>query len=126
VYDLPALATYVRGRIALLGDAAHAMDPILGQGACQAIEDAVTLAACMDTTPDVGGALARYDRLRRPRTQAIVRRSARLGAVAQWSWPPAGLARDVAAWLTPASATLRSMGAILGWVPPAPTETARR
>jgi 2-polyprenyl-6-methoxyphenol hydroxylase-like FAD-dependent oxidoreductase len=117
VYDLPPLSTFVRGRVALLGDAAHAMDPILGQGACQAIEDAVTLAACLDATADVGAALVRYDRLRRPRTQAIVRRSARLGAVAQWSWPPAALIRDLAVRLTPASATLRSMGPVLGWAP---------
>jgi 2-polyprenyl-6-methoxyphenol hydroxylase-like FAD-dependent oxidoreductase len=118
VYDLPPLSTYVSGRVALLGDAAHAMDPALGQGAGQAVEDAVTLAACLDGSPDVDSALAHYDRLRRPRTQAIVRRSARLGAVAQWSWAPAVLLRDVAARLTPVSVTLRSMGTILGWAPP--------
>jgi 2-polyprenyl-6-methoxyphenol hydroxylase-like FAD-dependent oxidoreductase len=118
VYDLPPLSTYVCGRVALLGDAAHAMDPFLGQGACQALEDAVTLAACLDATPDLDTALARYDRLRRPRTQAIVRRSARLGKVALWSWPPAVLSRDLAATLTPAAATLRSMAPVLGWTPP--------
>ncbi len=125
VYDLPPLSTYVRGRMVLLGDAAHAMDPILGQGACQALEDAVTLAACLDSTPDVGTALANYDGLRRPRTQAIVRRSARLGTIAQWSWPPAVMARDLAARLTPAVATLRSMAPVLGWTPPMPAEGAR-
>jgi 2-polyprenyl-6-methoxyphenol hydroxylase-like FAD-dependent oxidoreductase len=39
------LPAYQRGRVALLGDAAHAMTPHLGQGACQAIEDAVVLAS---------------------------------------------------------------------------------
>jgi 2-polyprenyl-6-methoxyphenol hydroxylase-like FAD-dependent oxidoreductase len=112
----------VSGPVALLGDAAHAMDPALGQGACQAVEDAVTLATCLDRSSDVGSALAHYDRLRRPRTQAIVRRSARLGAVAQWSWAPAVLMRDVAARLTPVSATLRSMGTVLGWTPPVVAE----
>ncbi len=127
VYDLPPLSTYVSGRVALLGDAAHAMTPSLGQGACQALEDAVTLAACLDTAPDVGAALAEYDLLRRPRTQAIVRRSARLGAVGQWSWAPAALVRDLAARLTPESATLRSVAPILNWAPPettAPETTA--
>lgn len=118
VYDLPPLSTYVRGRAVLLGDAAHAMDPILGQGACQALEDAVTLADCLDATPDVDEAPARYDRLRRPRTLAIVRRSARLRAVAQWSWPPAAAVRDLAARMTPAAATLRSMAPILDWTRP--------
>jgi 2-polyprenyl-6-methoxyphenol hydroxylase-like FAD-dependent oxidoreductase len=118
VSDLPPLSTYVRGRVALLGDAAHAMTPSLGQGACQALEDGVTLAACLDATPDIGAALADYDRLRRPRTQAIVRRSARLGAVGQWSWPAAAFVRDLAARLTPESLTLRSMAPILNWTPP--------
>ncbi|MFS8103272.1 FAD-dependent monooxygenase [Lentzea alba] len=113
IYDMAPLPTYVCGRVVLLGDAAHPMNPILGQGACQALEDAVTLASCLDADVDV--ALARYDRLRRPRTQSIVRRSARLGAVAQWSWAPAALARDLGARLTPARATLRAMAPVLGW-----------
>jgi 2-polyprenyl-6-methoxyphenol hydroxylase-like FAD-dependent oxidoreductase len=126
VYDLPPLETYVRGRVALLGDAAHAMDPILGQGACQALEDAVDLAACLDASGDVSSALVGYDRMRRPRTQAIVRRAAGLGIVAQWSWPPAVVVRDLAARLTPAAATLRSMAPILGWAPPGQAEGAGR
>jgi 2-polyprenyl-6-methoxyphenol hydroxylase-like FAD-dependent oxidoreductase len=124
VYDLPPLSTYVHDRMVLVGDAAHAMDPILGQGACQALEDAVTLAACLDAPRDLGAALAHYDRLRRPRTQAIARRSARLATVARWSWPPAVLVRDLAARLTPATATLRSMAPVLDWAPPVLVEGA--
>ncbi|WP_410659295.1 FAD-dependent oxidoreductase [Amycolatopsis sp. lyj-112] len=117
VYDLPPLPAFVRGRLALLGDAAHAMDPALGQGACQALEDAVTLAEALGTNADVDSALASYDRSRRPRTQRIARRAGRLGAVGQWSSPPAVLLRDVAARLTPASTTLRSMDSVLAWTP---------
>ncbi|MDP9861374.1 MULTISPECIES: FAD-dependent monooxygenase [Streptosporangium] len=117
IYDLPPLSGYVSGRVALLGDAAHAMTPNLGQGACQALEDAVVLASCLDRAPDIASGLAGYDRRRRSRTQDVVRRSARLGAVGQWSWPPAVKARDLAARLTPNSATLRSMTPILGWKP---------
>ncbi|GAA3310186.1 hypothetical protein GCM10020295_76570 [Streptomyces cinereospinus] len=125
LYDLPALPSFVRGRVALLGDAAHAMTPNLGQGACQALEDAVTLAHCLDGTPDTAAALGLYDRLRRPRTQAVVRRSARLGTVGQLAWPPAVLLRDTAARLTPAWATLRSMAPVLGWTAPgAPANAA--
>ncbi|MET9434925.1 FAD-dependent monooxygenase [Streptomyces sp. NPDC006551] len=118
LYDLPPLPSFVRGRVALLGDAAHAMTPNLGQGACQALEDAVTLAHCLDGTPDVAAALRSYDLVRRPRTQAVTRRSARLGAVGQLSWPPAVLVRDTAARLTPAWVTLRSMTPVLGWTAP--------
>jgi 2-polyprenyl-6-methoxyphenol hydroxylase-like FAD-dependent oxidoreductase len=126
LYDLPPLPTFVRGKVALLGDAAHAMTPNLGQGACQALEDAVTLAHCLDGTPDVAAALRSYDLLRRPRTQAVARRSARLGAVGQLSWPPAVLLRDTAARLTPTRVTLRSMTPVLGWTAPGGRTTATR
>ncbi|MEV5435553.1 FAD-dependent monooxygenase [Streptomyces sp. NPDC052682] len=118
LYDLPPLPSFVHGRVALLGDAAHAMTPDLGQGACQALEDAVTLAHCLDSTPDVPAALGSYDVLRRPRTQAVARRSARLGVLGQLAWPPAVLLRNTAARLTPARATLRAMTPVLGWTPP--------
>jgi 2-polyprenyl-6-methoxyphenol hydroxylase-like FAD-dependent oxidoreductase len=118
VHVLPPLATYVRGRVVLVGDAAHAMDPALGQGAGQALEDAVVLAACLGSAGAVESALARYDRSRGPRTRAVARRSARLGRVARWSWPPAVAVRDLAARLTPAAATLRAMAPVLGWTPP--------
>jgi 2-polyprenyl-6-methoxyphenol hydroxylase-like FAD-dependent oxidoreductase len=110
--------------VALLGDAAQAMTPNLGQGACQAIEDAVTLGACLDTTTDTIAALNGYDRLRRPWTQAIVRHSARLGAVGQWSWPIAAFIRDLAARLAPDSVVLRSVAPVLDWVPPGTTGSA--
>ncbi|MFC5753264.1 FAD-dependent monooxygenase [Actinomadura rugatobispora] len=116
IYTLPPLSTFVSGRMALLGDAAHAMTPNLGQGGCQALEDAVVLAECLGgAAGDVAAALARYDRLRRPRTQRVARRAARLGAVGNVAWPPAVMARNVAARLLPTSVTLRSMAPILGW-----------
>ena len=70
VTTLPPLETYAHGRTVLLGDAAHAQSPDLGQGACQAIEDAVVLAAVaaasgLARTPEA------YDARRRPRSQAV-------------------------------------------------------
>jgi 2-polyprenyl-6-methoxyphenol hydroxylase-like FAD-dependent oxidoreductase len=124
VYVTPPLATYVRGRVVLVGDAAHAMDPALGQGAGQSLEDAVVLAACLGSARGPDAALARYDRLRGPRARAVARRSARLGRVAGWSWPPAVVLRDLAARLTPAAVTLRAMGPVLGWTPPALPDSA--
>ncbi|TCJ93153.1 FAD-dependent monooxygenase [Nocardia alba] len=111
IYDLPLLSTFTAGRIALLGDAAHAMTPNLGQGGCQALEDAVILAR-LASEPD---GLARYDRERRPRTQMIVARSARIGTIAQLSARPLVTLRNAAVRLTPASAQLRSMAEILDW-----------
>ncbi|MFI1241147.1 FAD-dependent monooxygenase [Nocardia salmonicida] len=111
IYDLPALPTFTAGRIALLGDAAHAMTPNLGQGGCQALEDAVVLAQ-LAGEPD---GLARYDRERRPRTKMITERSARIGIVGQLSARPLVALRNTALRLTPTSTQLRAMGEILDW-----------
>jgi 2-polyprenyl-6-methoxyphenol hydroxylase-like FAD-dependent oxidoreductase len=75
MFDLDSLPTYVRGHVALLGDAAHLMHPHLGQGAGQAIEDAVVLAAALAESADIPAALAHYDDVRRPRTQRIVKQA---------------------------------------------------
>ncbi|CAM3179471.1 FAD-dependent oxidoreductase [Stackebrandtia soli] len=64
----------------LVGDAAHAMTPDLGQGAGLALEDAVTLGVCM-TNRSVEDGLAEYERLRRSRTVKLAKASQRLGAV---------------------------------------------
>ncbi|MGY2057939.1 FAD-dependent monooxygenase [Nocardia gipuzkoensis] len=111
LYDLPALKIFVAGRIALVGDAAHAMLPTLGQGACQALEDAVVLSRVAAE----GGGLAGYDRERRPRTRMIASRSRRLGAAAQLSFPPAVAFRDAVVRAIPDSVQLKSLASVLDW-----------
>lgn len=69
----PPLPTYVSGRTVLIGDAAHAMTPDLGRGACEALVDGVELARALANAPDVPTALRAYDQLRRPATQRLVR-----------------------------------------------------
>lgn len=63
--DIDPVPTFVKDRVVLLGDAAHAMTPDLGQGACQALEDAVVLSATADDLP-------RYDRERRARVHPMM------------------------------------------------------
>ena len=69
------LERWTDGRVALLGDAAHAMTPFTGQGACQAIEDAVVLAECLRAEADVPAALQAYEARRLPRAVEIWNRS---------------------------------------------------
>lgn len=74
LYDREPLDHYVRGRIALLGDAAHPMLQVLGQGACQALEDAVCVADCLsEHDEDPQKALAAYEQARLPRTTTCQR-----------------------------------------------------
>jgi 2-polyprenyl-6-methoxyphenol hydroxylase-like FAD-dependent oxidoreductase len=78
----PPLSSYVDGNVALLGDAAHAMTPELGQGACQALIDGVALADCL-STGTVQAGLKAYDRLRRRPTQRIAKLSLRANVLSQ-------------------------------------------
>ncbi|UXA05386.1 FAD-dependent monooxygenase [Mycobacterium sp. SMC-2] len=77
LYDREPLSRWTAGRLALLGDAAHPMLPHAGQGANQALEDAVTVAALVARAhrADVPRALQHYVNLRRPRTTEIQRNS---------------------------------------------------
>ncbi len=81
ILDLPALPTWHRGRVVLLGDAAHATTPNLGQGACQAIEDGYVLAQQLAASADVTRAFVAYTRLRKPKADWVVRTARRLGGI---------------------------------------------
>ncbi|ROQ26770.1 2-polyprenyl-6-methoxyphenol hydroxylase-like FAD-dependent oxidoreductase [Streptomyces sp. PanSC19] len=114
------LPTFVSGRVALLGDAAHAMTPNLGQGACQALEDAVSLAAALAGASEVGAALARYDAERRPRSQSVARAARQAGRMGQQlSHPVAVSVRNTVLRAAPDRATLRAILRHADWTPPA-------
>ena len=73
LYDREPLPTWTKGRLTLLGDAAHPMLPHLGQGANQAIEDGMALATILAQVDrsQVAASLLAYDRLRRERVAEI-------------------------------------------------------
>jgi 2-polyprenyl-6-methoxyphenol hydroxylase-like FAD-dependent oxidoreductase len=80
LYDLDRpLPTFVDGTVALIGDAAHAMTPDLGRGACEALLDAVALGECLVDAPDARHGLARYDQRRRKPVQRLARISRTVG-----------------------------------------------
>lgn len=110
VYEGPLLKSYVKGRVALLGDAAHALQPSLGQGACIALEDAVTLGYCGDD-------LLRYDRARRRRTQRILLMSRMIMGAAHLSSPVAAWTRNVSMAAIPQGVNLRMMKYDWAWTP---------
>ena len=83
IYDRPPLRRWGNGLVTLLGDAAHPTTPNFGQGACQAIEDAVTLASCLSGAQSIAAGLRSYENLRRDRTARVIRDSWRLGQFLQ-------------------------------------------
>jgi 2-polyprenyl-6-methoxyphenol hydroxylase-like FAD-dependent oxidoreductase len=107
-----------RGRALLLGDAAHAMTPDLGQGGCQSLEDAATLAALAGPATSIDDALQQYSDQRARRGADLVRRSRRSGRLYQ---APPLVARTVARLVNhlPATALVRPLAPVLDWRPPA-------
>jgi 2-polyprenyl-6-methoxyphenol hydroxylase-like FAD-dependent oxidoreductase len=77
------------------------MTPDLGQGGCQAIEDAVVLAACLANCDHAVSALRNYQDRRIPRTSGLVLRSRRIGAMAQWENPLLCFVRNAAVRAVP-------------------------
>ena len=91
----------------LLDDAAHPTTPDLGQGACQAIEDAVVIADGLRRGMGVEAALRVYERVRQPRTARIINESFRFGRICQWEHPVACWFRNTATRCIPQTASLR-------------------
>ncbi|WP_164021206.1 FAD-dependent monooxygenase [Pyxidicoccus trucidator] len=109
IHDRPPVARWSKGRVTLLGDAAHPMTPNLGQGGCQAIEDAVVLAECLARGDAVDASLTAYESRRRERANQIVDRSWRLGKLAQLESPTGRFLRDSLFRLVPSGLAAKGM-----------------
>jgi 2-polyprenyl-6-methoxyphenol hydroxylase-like FAD-dependent oxidoreductase len=106
ISDRDPIDCWHRGPVVLLGDAAHPMTPNLGQGAGQAIEDAVVLDQCLSAGPTIDAAVRRYEVRRVSRANRLVLASRRVGAIAQWQNAAAVWLRDTGMRLTPASVAI--------------------
>lgn len=115
------LSVLHRGRAVLVGDAAHPMAPSLGQGACQALEDAVVLAHAVREGSDVTSTVHGYTAGRLGRTSTVIRRSARMARFVHRESRSAARARWAAAALVgrlPLDAATRQLGGIAAWEAP--------
>lgn len=77
--DVATLPTWSRGRVVLIGDAAHATSPHAGQGASMALEDAMRLACLLQTNEEFGVTFEKFERERRPRAERVVALARRNG-----------------------------------------------
>ena len=91
------------------------MTPNLGQGACQAIEDALELAVCLANETSLELGLEKYEKHRIARTGPIVLASRRLGRLAQIEDPLLGRLRDSVLQWTPNSVTYRALAGVIGY-----------
>ena len=102
IFDRDPVERWYRGRVVLMGDAAHPMTPNLGQGGGQAVEDAAALADALADEAEVDQAFVRYEAARLQRANRVVLDSRLVGNVAQWSSKPMVALRTLAFRLTPA------------------------
>jgi 2-polyprenyl-6-methoxyphenol hydroxylase-like FAD-dependent oxidoreductase len=103
IIDIAPLRQFAFDNIVLMGDAAHATTPNMGQGACMALEDAATMVNCLDDYSSVSEAFRQFEHKRIARTTKIVNTSWQLGKVAQLENPLLMSLRNTAIRLTPQS-----------------------
>ncbi|MCS6824484.1 MAG: FAD-dependent monooxygenase [Cytophagaceae bacterium] len=87
ILDLKPLSCWSEGNICLIGDAAHATTPNLGQGACQAIEDAYTITCCLHSESSPERAFKKFQNLRMKKANKVIRLSRSIGKIAHIDVP---------------------------------------
>jgi 2-polyprenyl-6-methoxyphenol hydroxylase-like FAD-dependent oxidoreductase len=113
VYYLEPLDMWSRGRVVLLGDAAHATTPGIGQGAAQAIEDAVVLGRSLAGPSALAEVLGAYEARRRPRATLVLKLSRRADKAGQLDGRLACGVRNAIVRLLPAAAQRRQWAPIV-------------
>ncbi len=114
ISDIEPLPGWIDGRAVLLGDAAHAMTPNMGQGACQAIEDAAALGSALERHSTYQEAFAAYERARLSHTRRVVMQSRRIGQLGQLENPLLAWVRDTFTRLLPSNLAVSQLGFVLG------------
>ena len=117
IYDRPPARRWSQGRLTLVGDAAHPMTPNMGQGACQALEDAVALGESLKSASDLTEAFDLYERRRLRRANRVVAMSRQASRVVQIDNPLLCRVRDGFASLLPPRVLLRMLDATLAAQP---------
>lgn len=112
LYDRTPARQWARGPVVLVGDAAHPMRPHLGQGGCQALEDAAILAALVDGTAGLSAAFGAFAAFRRPRVLPLVRESQAIGTLLNLRPAVLSAAAARASGLVPEAVLTRHLAAV--------------
>jgi 2-polyprenyl-6-methoxyphenol hydroxylase-like FAD-dependent oxidoreductase len=117
VHYVEPLPRWSDGRVVLVGDAAHATTPGVGQGAALAIEDAIALADRIVRRDELATALAEYETIRRPRAEAVLKMSRRVDKAAQLASPLGWRLRNAVVRRLPDRAQRRQLEPLVRYEP---------
>lgn len=115
ICDIVPFASWTKGRVTLLGDAAHPTTPNMGQGACMAMESAYVLARALNEEADHCAAFARYERERHERTAWITNTSWMIGKGGQVENPLLIGLRNLLVKITPTGTMSRKLHQAAGY-----------
>lgn len=114
IHSVPKPYCLQQNRLAVIGDAAHAMLPFAAQGAAMAIEDAAVLSAAVDNAPTINEALQKYSQLRMTRLEKVAALAHSNGQI--YHLPaPASYFRDIAMRILPHSRLMERQAWVYGW-----------
>lgn len=113
IHDLKPIAQWWKDRVVLLGDAAHATTPNLGQGGCQAVEDALVIAKCLKENSNHESAFAQYQFKRFVKANYVVNTSWQFGKITNLGNPLSRWLRNSAMRMIPESMTIKTLDKIL-------------
>jgi 2-polyprenyl-6-methoxyphenol hydroxylase-like FAD-dependent oxidoreductase len=102
IIDLEPITEWQSGKVCLIGDAAHATTPNMGQGACQAVEDAYVIGRLFAQGRSAEEVFSQYEKLRMSKAHFIVNTSWKIGKVAHWENNAAIWLRNALVKITPA------------------------
>ena len=113
INDFVPIKQWWKGRVALIGDAAHATTPNLGQGGCQAVEDAFVLAKCLKENPSPEKAFEQYQSIRYQKAVYVVNTSWTFGKMTNIGNPILQWMRNGAMRMMPEATAIKELDKIL-------------
>jgi len=113
IYDFVPIKQWWKGRVALLGDAAHATTPNLGQGGCQAVEDGYIIGKCLKENSNPEKAFEQYQNIRYKKAVHVVNTSWNFGRLTNLGNPVMQSLRNGFLSMIPESTTIKQLDKIL-------------
>ena len=111
ISDLEPMQNWFQENVCLVGDAAHATTPNLGQGACQAIEDAYIIGKLLEKNQDFNSVFAEFQNIRKSKVNEIVATSRKIGEISHWK--KGTFLRNFAMKLIPESMSIKQIEKII-------------